>query len=98
MYEAARDRFEAEAAVVERVYLRQAGTLPDTVAEAARRCVAIRAMLRVFRQLDIVLTPTGFGVVSTDNVKPASRERVAALRDELQCNLLSAEDALVDAG
>lgn len=35
-------------------------------------------------QLDLVLTPTGFGVVSNDNVAPASADRVAALRKQLR--------------
>lgn len=43
-------------------------------------------------QLDLVYTPTGFGVVSNDNVAPASAERVAALRSQL----LEREDHYLD--
>lgn len=35
-------------------------------------------------QLDLVLTPTGFGVVSNANVAPASSERVQALRNQMR--------------
>lgn len=46
------------------------------------------AFLSVFRQLDLVLTPTGFGVVSNDNVSPASKQRVDALEQQLKVKLL----------
>lgn len=49
----------------------------------ARRYVCMDALLSVLRQLDLVLTPTGFGVVANNTTAPASRERVDALRDEL---------------
>lgn len=46
------------------------------------------AFLSVFRQLDLVLTPTGFGVVSNDNVSPASKQRVDALEEQLRVKQL----------
>jgi len=46
-------------------------------------------------QLDLVLTPTGFGVVSNQNVAPASAERVKALRTQIRRQgLLYFEEAL----
>lgn len=46
-------------------------------------------------QLDLVLTPTGFGVVSNQNVAPASADRVKALRSQLRRQGLGYfEDAL----
>ena len=48
-------------------------------------------------QLDLVYTPTGFGVVSNDNVAPASAERVAALRSQLYEREDHYLDELVDA-
>lgn len=41
--------------------------------------VCIDGFLSVFRQLDLVLTPTGFGIVSNDTISPASKQRVDAL-------------------
>ena len=38
----------------------------------------------MLRQLDLVLTPTGFGVVSNDNLAPASKQRVDALEGQLR--------------
>ena len=44
-----------------------------------KQLVCLSAFLSVLRQLDLVLTPTGFGVVSNDNLAPASKQRVDAL-------------------
>lgn len=41
---------------------------------------ALDGFLRAIPFLDLVLTPNGFGVVSNQNVAPASKERVANLR------------------
>lgn len=46
--------------------------------------------------LDLVLTSTGFGVVSNTNVAPASVERVRALRDALRRNQDMALDEILD--
>lgn len=57
-----------------------------------KRLVCVSAFLAVFRQLDLVLTPTGFGIVSNDMVSPASKQRVDALEGQLrtvQCNALA---------
>lgn len=52
--------------------------------QLAKRYIAHLAVLSVLRQLDVVLTPTGFGVVSNDNVSPASKQRVDALESSLR--------------
>ena len=44
-----------------------------------RRLIAADAMRRAIPAMDLVLTPNGFGVVSTQNLAPASRARVEAL-------------------
>ncbi len=49
-----------------------------------KQLVCLSAFLSVLRQLDLVLTPTGFGVVSNDNLAPASKQRVDALEGELR--------------
>lgn len=52
--------------------------------QAVKTYASHLAVLAVFRQLDLVLTPTGFGVVSNDNVSPASKQRVDALEGALR--------------
>lgn len=46
--------------------------------------VAHEAMMRAVPSLDLVLTPNGFGIVSNQNVAPASRDRVARLIASLE--------------
>ena len=45
----------------------------------ARMAVVAEAMLHAVPQLDLVLTPNGFGIVSNANMAPASKERVERL-------------------
>lgn len=47
-------------------------------------------------QLDLVLTPTGFGVVNNQNVAPASAERVSNLRKEIHRQECFHLDELID--
>ena len=61
------------------------------------KLIASEALRRAIPSLDLVLTPNGFGVVSNQNIAPASKERVDRLidsladyRDECIGNLLSA--------
>ncbi len=54
------------------------------IAETATRLAVLKACRAALPHLDLVLTPTGFGVVSNQNVAPASRERVAALAEQLR--------------
>lgn len=61
-----------------------------------RQLVCIDAFLSVFRQLDLVLTPTGFGIVSNDTVSPASKQRVDALEGQLRTALCRARAMTVD--
>lgn len=63
-------------------------SLPDEQAKElaftlARRIVVSDALLRAVPQLDLVLTPNGFGIVSNQNIVPASKDRV----DRLLANL-----------
>lgn len=61
--------------------------------EIATRAAVIRALVTAIPALDLVATPTGFGVVSTTNMSPASKERVERLISRLSANL---EDALIE--
>ena len=45
----------------------------------SRMAVVAEAMLHAVPQLDLVLTPNGFGIVSNSNIAPASKERVERL-------------------
>ena len=58
------------------------------------RLVCLRTYYEQIPHLDLVLTPTGFGVVSNENVAPASPERVKALRQQVKD---ACDDALDDA-
>lgn len=50
----------------------------------ARMVVTAEAMLHAVPQLDLVLTPNGFGIVNNANVVPASKERLQRLLDTLE--------------
>jgi len=52
------------------------------------RVVCNDAFLRTARSLDLVLTATGFGIVSTESTAPASRARVDALIEQITINKL----------
>jgi len=61
------------------------------------KLIATEALSWAIPSLDLVLTPNGFGVVSTQNIAPASKERVNRLigslahyRDECNGNILPA--------
>lgn len=62
-------------------------TESDTVLVlSVKRIACIRAFLSEMRSLDLVLTNTGFGVVSTNDTAPASKQRVDALDGQLRRN------------
>ena len=61
----------------------EAGT--DTVlVQTVKRLACVRAFMSEMRSLDLVLTTTGFGVVSTNDTAPASKMRVDALDGQLR--------------
>lgn len=60
------------------------GDEESTLLNMYKQLVCLDAFLSVLRQLDLVLTPTGFGVVSNENVAPASKQRVDALEAQLR--------------
>lgn len=57
--------------------------------------VCVDAFLSVLRQLDLVLTSTGFGIVSNDTISPASKQRVDALEGQLRTALCRARAMVV---
>lgn len=60
----------------------------------AIRLVCLRTYYEQIPHLDLVLTPTGFGVVSNENVVPASADRVKELRKQVKA---AYDDAYDDA-
>lgn len=63
--------------------------------EAVIKVVCLDAFLSVVRHLDLVLTPTGFGVVANNEVSPASSSRVEALIEQCRVALLLAQDTVM---
>lgn len=59
------------------------------------RYVAIDAFVAQARSLDLVLTGTGFGIVSTESTAPASQQRVDALLAQERLELLSVRALIV---
>ncbi|MBR1789503.1 MAG: hypothetical protein IJ762_10010 [Bacteroidaceae bacterium] len=58
--------------------------------------VCLNAFERAVRSLDLVLTGTGFGVVSTESTAPASRARVDALLDDVICDEYRTMETITD--
>lgn len=63
---------------------------------AVKQYAALSCFLDLMAQQDVVLTDTGFGVVSNNQLAPASRDRVDAVRNQLATDLDKAEGALID--
>ena len=72
-------------------------TLTDDLTAKIKPVIAFAAYHKAIPQLDLILTSNGFGIVSNQNVAPASRERVDALRSMLLNMRDSAMDALMTA-
>ena len=69
---------------------------PESVASwAVKSLASVDVFLKEMRGLDLVLTETGFGIVSTNNTAPASKMRVDALDGELRLKWLRAHDELM---
>lgn len=67
----------------------------DTIVTLVKREVCLQTFLPNMRSLDAVLTSTGFGVVSTQDLTPASKARVDALESSLKVLRLRTESALL---
>lgn len=60
------------------------GDVPTRIRQTVKQLACVMAFLEEMRGLDLVLTATGFGVVSTQDTAPASKMRVDALDGELR--------------
>ena len=70
---------------------------PDgPLAADVKALACVDVFLREMRGLDLVLTPTGFGVVNTNDTAPASKIRVDALDGELRVKWLNLSDAIME--
>lgn len=67
----------------------------DDLRDAVIKAVCLDAFLGVVRHLDLVLTPTGFGVVANNEVTPASSSRVEALIEQCRIALIVAQDTVM---
>lgn len=70
--------------------------LDEDTERMVARAVCLRAAYETIPQLDLVLTPTGFGIVSNQNTAPASRDRVQSLQERLRRSASRAEDACTE--
>lgn len=68
---------------------------PDAV-KHLREFVAFFAWAKALPMLDLVATPNGFGIVSTQNVAPASKERVAAAQSSAYSSATHAAYRLIN--
>ena len=68
----------------------------ETLQKTCIRFVCLDAFIHTCRSLDLVLTATGFGIVSTESTAPASKARVDALIDELSIELAKTNEQMVD--
>ncbi|MDE6022183.1 MAG: hypothetical protein K2G13_01645 [Muribaculaceae bacterium] len=61
--------------------------LPPDLEEMAVRAVVLHAVIKAIPSLDLVVTPTGFGVISSSNLVPASKDRIERLISSLSSSL-----------
>lgn len=59
------------------------------------KMIACHAYMTAIPSLDLVLTPNGFGIVSNQNIAPASHERVDALITSIEAQRDAAIEALI---
>lgn len=60
------------------------------------RYVCLTAFVKAARSLDLVLTSTGFGIVSTESTAPASASRVNALIADLRLQALLSRERIIE--
>lgn len=68
-----------------------AGAHPELLADC-RRFIVIESIAKALPMLDLVFTPSGFGVVQSSNIAPASQQRV----DRLAKHLREWHSAIID--
>ena len=97
------DRLEAYVEQGEKLVADILGDVYDTLDEATalgricQRVACLKAYDVAIPHLDLVLTENGFGVVSNQNVAPASMDRVKRLHQQVKDSCDDAVDDLIDA-
>ena len=66
--------------------------ITDDILPFVQKVVAYHAFLTAIPSLDLVLTPTGFGIVNTTTIVPASKERI----ERLQLSIESLRDTAIE--
>lgn len=87
---------ESAKLMLEKDYLGSDDFLSEQHNELAIKIVVTEALANAVPSLDIIITPTGFGVVNTDNLAPASKERVERLIQSLRSFAKANTALLVD--
>jgi hypothetical protein len=70
--------------------------LEGSALNIARRITVDRALAQAIPSLDLVLTPNGLGIVSTESLAPASKERVERLIGSLESSASAHLEILLD--
>ena len=78
------DLFETIAATSEAAETASDSAAIEALRKPLEKVIASHAFMNAIPSLDLVLTPNGFGIVSNQNIAPASKERVERLRDSLE--------------
>ena len=68
----------------------------DALRQLCAHIIAVDAFRRAVPSLDLILTPNGFGIVSNQNIVPASADRVKRLIDSLLANRDSLANSLLE--
>lgn len=90
------ERFVTEAAAEWDSVMVEGAKLSAVIEEKLKVAICSRAAYNAMPHLDLVLTPTGFGIVSNQNTAPASKERVGALREQLRIDASEMEDDVME--
>lgn len=70
-------------------------SLPEEIKNNIASLISLQAFANAIPFLDLILTPTGFGVVSTDTLAPASKDRVDRLLSKVIYAVDDATDLLI---
>lgn len=81
---------------LEHYYLGPENFLSEAHNELAIKIVVAKAFASAIPSLDVVVTPTGFGIISTSEMAPASKERIERLIESLNSYVEANISVLVD--
>lgn len=70
-------------------------SLPEEIKNNIASLISLKGFAEAIPYLDLILTPTGFGVVSTETLAPASKERVEKLLSKVIVSVEDVTDLLI---